>query len=532
VLLPLLALLSYADADPSGYVVRTLDEGVGPEVRPLDVDELVQISQEPAGTNTPEQATLAAEASKTHATKLEMEKSAQGAEAKFKAAETQAQEATARALDTASPDDADAAVTMKSNAASAKEQHAKAVTDYSAAQQNADDALKKARDAGAIVNLPQPTPLPPAVVPAPPAAGAPPPLQPPPVEPSSLDTILKDRRLARLKKEAHDLHKKYEEAKVEKEQTDYDLTKAEAALTKVKTKMAESKSAKEAAEKEQGETDKKIQAGHLAEHLAEKELKDAKHEAKLSESMVDEAHVEEEVASSLADTGGGEEDMEASEEKREEVNERLKKAKAEVVTMKMAAESTKAAAEAAEAALLKKKDELEALHRVLAKADSRYAEAKYEIERTESDEMVAEENRDQAKAEDENAAKAFTVSHGLANAATLKLTSGANADEAQMKAFLMDPEEAEKEAIARIKDQDGLSEEGEKLVADDGSIEQDYVQKYDQMPLPDNGNNPILEAEARAQLKDDQENEATQVAAAPGVAETAAAAATGVMPTK
>lgn len=248
--------------------------------------------------------------------------------------------------------------------------------------------------------------------------------------------------------------------------------------------------------------------------------------------MVDEAHVEEEVASSLADTGGGEEDMEASEEKREEVNERLKKAKAEVVTMKMAAESTKAAAEAAEAALLKKKDELEALHRVLAKADSRYAEAKYEIERTESDEMVAEENRDQAKAEDENAAKALTVSHGLANAATLKLTSAANADEAQMKAFLMDPEEAEKEAIARIKDRDGLSEDGEKLVADDGSIEQDYVQKYDQMPLPDNGNNPILEAEARAQLKDDQENEATQVAAAPGVAETAAAAATGVMPTK
>merc|ERR1711871_629592 len=230
VLLPLLALLSYADADPSGYAVRTLDEGVTPEVRPLDVDELVQISQEPAGTNTPEQATLAAEASKAHATKLEMEKSAQGAEAKFKAAETQAQEATARALDTASPDDADTAVTMKANAASAKEQHEKAIADYSAAQQNADDALKKARDAGAIVNLPQPTPLPPAVVPAPPAAGAPPPLQPPPVEPSSLDTILKDRRLAR--------HKKYEEAKVEKEQTDCDLTKAEAALTKVKTKMA------------------------------------------------------------------------------------------------------------------------------------------------------------------------------------------------------------------------------------------------------------------------------------------------------
>merc|ERR1719198_2556021 len=100
-----------------------------------------------------------------------------------------------------------------------------------------------------------------------------------------------------------------------------------------------------------------------------------------------------------------------------------------------------------------------------------------------------------------------------------------------MKALLLDPEEAEKEAVARVKDQDGISKDGNPLVAPDGSIEQAYIQRFNEMPLPNNGRNPILEAEARAQLLDDKEQDATAAAAAPGPAETAAAASTGVMPT-
>jgi len=529
-LLVLLALLAHTGADPGGGQIRTLDEGAEPEVRPLqdNVDEFLQLAGE---KNNPDQAKLAADAEGAHATKLEMEKTAQSAEAKFKEADTQAQAATKLALETASPDDADAAVTMKQAAATAKESHSKAQTDYSAAQQNADEALKTAQDAGAIVNLPSPPTQPPPQ-PAPqqaaPAPEALPPVQPPQLGPTKLESVLKERRMNRLKNEAHDLHKKYEEAKVEKEDTDYAFTKAQAALTKVETRMAEAKSARAAAAKEQKDTDKQILSQHVAEHLAQQELKDAKHEAKLSESMVDEAKVEEEVASSLADTGGGLEDLEQSEEKREEVDERLKNAKAEVVALKLASEKAKAAAEAAETALQEKTEKLDELRTVLRKADGRFAESEYEIHHTEHDEIIATEDRDQAKAEDENANKALQVAHGLATAASLKATAAANAEEEQMKALLRDPEEAKKEAIARVKDQDGLSKDGNPLIAEDGSIEQAFIQKYNEMPLPDNGNNPILEAEARAQIKDDQEREATAVASAPGVAETAAAASTSM----
>jgi hypothetical protein len=298
----------------------------------------------------------------------------------------------------------------------------------------------------------------------------------------------------------------------------------------VQTTIAEAKSAQSAAQKEQEETGKKILQGHVQEHLAQHELKEAKHEAKLSESMVDEAHVEEEVASSLADTGGGFDDLEKSEEKREEVDERLKNAKAELVALKLAAEKSKAAAEAASGAWEEKNEAVETLRKVLAKADSRYAEAKYEIDEVKHEENTAIEDRDQSKAEDEVATETLNTAHALATAAALKVSAAGNADEAEMKALLGDPEEAKKEAIARVKDQDGISQDGNSLVAEDGSIEEAFIKRYNEMPLPDNGANPILEAEARAQLKDDKEDEATAAASAPGPAEIAAATSNGLAP--
>lgn len=72
---------------------------------------------------------------------------------------------------------------------------------------------------------------------------------------------------------------------------------------------------------------------------------------------------------------------------------------------------------------------------------------------------------------------------------------------------------------------DGFSESGKPLISADGSIAAAYIKMFDDMPLPDNGQNPILEAEARAQLKDDAVKDATAVATAPGPAQTAAVAA-------
>merc|ERR1711939_794457 len=217
-----LAFVHSASALNEPLTKFTEDSGVAPgvsgEVWPLNDIQLLQTAGTMAKENNALQTTLATDAEKKHATKLEMQTTAQTAEAKFKAADALAQQATKKALDTTDPDDADAAVTKKQDAAAAKAQHTKAKSDFSAAQVQADEALKKAQAAGAIVNLPSaaaaPAPAPAAAVttPAPAAAVATPapavkapPLQ---VQPTKLEKLLQERRVKRLKEEAQDLKKK------------------------------------------------------------------------------------------------------------------------------------------------------------------------------------------------------------------------------------------------------------------------------------------------------------------------------------
>jgi len=492
-----------------------------------DAEELLQ--QDPG--QTPQQANLAAEAARTHTKKIEAQTVATDAEGKFKEATVTAQAATKQALDTADPADAEKAVTAKQSLSVAKDAHQQAQTTLSAAQEAADEALKQAQAAGAIVSLPNPPPQVPAaaapaaqqpgVKPLPAEVQVPPPAIKPAPAPTKLDTILKERRKARLEKEFKELRKRYDENKVEHQQAAFQLTKAMAKLAKVKRKIAEAQSGMSAARKEADDLSKQIIVAHTESHEASHEVDQVKNDAKLAESFVDEATVEEEVASSLAATGGGDEDLEASQSKRDDANERLKSAKAEIVARKIGVEKAKAAVSAAEAALATKQDKLKELHRELQKADKRFADAKYEENDQEHEEIVATEDRDQAKAEEANARKALIVAHGLATAAAMKASNQANAEEAHMKALIEDPEEYAKEAQARVRDQDGISEKGELLVAPDGAISQQYISKFDAMPLPDNGRNPILEAEARASLKDDSsEKAATNAAATPGPAET------------
>merc|ERR1712146_165882 len=98
--------------------------------------------------------------------------------------------------------------------------------------------------------------------------------------------------------------------------------------------------------------------------------------------------------------------------------------------------------EAAASALEEKKSQTEELRQQLTKADGRFAQAKYDIDQAERKEITVTEDKDQAKAEQENAAKTLDTANGLANAAALKAGAAQNADEEQMRALLRDPEEA------------------------------------------------------------------------------------------
>lgn len=503
-----LVLVAHGSAEDAGGSVKLLD----PEVREFfeDTQELLQ--------QTPNE--LASQATTAHIAKLEAEAKAQDTQLNLNTVNEASDTATKKAIQTADPADAEKAAAAKDTVATAQAAHTQATTAVSVAQETANKALKAAQDAGVNVDLPAALPTPPQGAPGQPGQkplpvelAQPPPAIKPAPPPSKLETLLKDRRMARLKKEAKELMTRYEENKVEHQQAAFQLTQAMTKLAKVKRKMAEAQSAMTAARKESGDIEKKLSIGTNEEHDAMHELESVKHDAKLAATFVDEAKVEEQVASSLAETGGGDEDLEESQAKRDDVNERLKTAKAEIVARKLSLEKARAAERSAEEAFLAKKDKIKELHLLLQKADRRYADAKYEHHVEEHDEMIATEDRDQRKAEEANALKALKITHGLASAAAMKASNSANAEEAHMRALIEDPEEYAKEEAARARDQDGISEKGEFLVSPDGAISQQYISKFDSMPLPDNGRNPILEAEARASLKDDSSD-----ATAPGSA--------------
>jgi len=484
------------------------EEGLGGEPQVRGLDDAQVLMQAPD---------LATEASRTHLEKLEAQQAASDANDKMVVANSNVQAATQAAMDAPSVATAFKSTAAKKQAQQAKDNHAEAQDVATQAQERANAALKAARDAGIelpalpevipVANEATPVGPPPAaatpgVKPLPAHIETPPPKILPAPQATKLETVMKQRRNERLTRESRKLNRRYDEAKVEHQQAAFQLTQAMTKLAKVKRGIAEADSAMTAAKKESEDLEQKIGLGHTAEHAAAHEFAEVKHDEKLAEAFVQQSKVEEEVASSMAYSGGGEDDLEDSQEKRDDANERLKTAKAEIGARKLGTEKAKAAVLAAQADLQKKEKNLRELHALLQKADKRYANAKYDKRNNEHLENDAIEGRDQMKAEEEVARKRVTISHGLATAAVMKVAGQAKADEAHFKALIEDPEEHRKEVRARVEDQDGISEDGEPLISPDGDIARQYMEKFNAMPLPDNGRNPILEAEAQAQLDD------------------------------
>merc|ERR1712139_407846 len=551
------------DDSPSEH----LAEDIRDVVPFLDADELIQLQGMVRKANSALQSKLASDAQTLHRARLEVEKAASSANLKYTKADATAQAATQAAMSSKKPSDADKAVKLKQEATKAKTKQIKLQKDQSDARIKADAALKKAQESGATIKLPTlstpststttaststtassaalaaasapvtapvvPSSSTPAAVgvsnPAPPPVHKPEKLLPDPPgitkkkEPSKLEILLKQRKKKREKREAHTLRKKYEEAKVEKQQEDYVLSKKMAKFQKIKTKEAESQSAKSAARKKQQLDEANIIKAHIAVNLARTDYKQTKKAEKLTKARERELGVEEEVDSTLAKTGDARRNLKKAEKERAARNENLKTTKANIVSTKLALEKANAATVAAKAALTSKQDALKALHRRLRKVDGQFASAVYSIKQLKSEQETAQEDKDQAVAEDKLANKKYKESHALATAAALTVNGSKDAKEKTLKALVNDPKEAKKEALLKIKDQDGISDLGTSLVAAKGAIAKSYVKQFNKLPLPRSGRNPILDAEAKASVRDDAATAALKVATTPGPATIAAA---------
>lgn len=354
------------------------------------------------------------------------------------------------------------------------------------------------------------------LLPDPPAVG-------PKKKKTQLEVILKDRKIKREKREAHDLRKKYDEAKVEKQEADAVLSRKMAKYQKIKTKEAEQQSARSAARKQQHADEAKIVKAHMAIMLAKKDYKQTVRAEGLAKAMVRGEMVNKEIASSLARSGGARRNLKKADKRRAELNERLKTAKANIVSNKLAVVKAKAATAAAKAALTTKKEDLAKINRSLRKADGQFSNAVYNIKGLRGKQDAAKEDVDQYKAEDKIASKKYKEDHALATAAAMKVNGAKGADEKTRKALLGDPKEAKKQALLKVKDQNGISDFGTNLIAGKGEITKAYVKAFNKLPLPSSGRNPILEAEAKAQLNDKSAAAALKVATTPGPAAVAAA---------
>merc|ERR1711907_798486 len=518
----------------------------------LDADELLQIKGMVQKANSVLQGKLASDAESLHLAKLEVEKAASSASLSYKKADATAQAAKKQAMSSKSASDVDKAMELTKKATAAKDTHTKLQKDQSEARIKADTALKKAQESGATVNLSSPSTATPstsssslttapttttAPIAPPVSATATPPVVPglssgaasapspkiagllpdPPgivkaKEPTSLETILKQRRKKRVEKEAHMLREKYEAAKVEKQQSDYVLSQKMAAYQKVKTSEAEAQSAKSAARKEQQLDEAKIIKAHIAVGIAHRDYKQAKRAEGLAKAWVRVLGVQKEVASSLAKTGGARRALKEADKQRTARNENLKTDKADIVSSKLAVEKAKAATAAAKAGFTAKTEALQGLQRALSKADRQFSNAVYKISGLKGKEETAKEDKIQAAAEDKIDNKKYKTAHALATAAALKVNNSKGAEEKSLKALLNDPKEAKKEAILKVKDQNGISDLGTPLIAAKGAIAEAYKKKFNALPLPQSGRNPILEAQAKASLTDSSAAAALKVA--------------------
>merc|ERR1712164_203076 len=283
-------------------------------------------------------------------------------------------------------------------------------------------------------------------------------------------TTLQERRKKRLKNEAYGLNKKYEYAKALKGKADRHLRHVMAKMSKADTAIEEAKAARLAAQQEQR-----------------------------AAAYVDEAKVFARVASADSGTsGGGTENLERAERRRDESNEEAKKAKAELVARQLAYGKIEAALQAARADVDKKELAFEATRDSLHEADHRYATALFNIKAGKKQKMKLEIDLAEAKSHDNDMQREQHVAHGLAHAAVLVAKNDPSGDEVQIKALLEDRDQEVMEAIGSAKDHDGISDDGKPLVAAPGTVAAEYKRRFAALPLPDSGRNPILEAEARA----------------------------------
>merc|ERR1711871_65267 len=309
---------------------------------------------------------------------------------------------------------------------------------------------------------------------------------------------LQDRRKKRLKNEAYGLNKKYEYAKALKGKADRNLRHVMAKMSKADTAIEEAKAARLAAKKEQREWKHKEDDAHMAMINSRDELAAVKKQDKAA-AYVDEAKVFARIASADSGTsGGGSENLERAERRRDESNEEAKKAKADLVARQLAYGKLEAALQAAKADVDKKELAFEATRDSLHEADHRYATALFNIKTGKKEKMKLEIDLAAAKSHDNDMQREQHVAHGLAHAAVLVAKNDPSGDEVQIKALLEDRDEEVMEAIGSAKDHDGISDDGKPLVAAPGSIAAEYKRRFAALPLPDNGRNPILEAEARA----------------------------------
>jgi len=308
------------------------------------------------------------------------------------------------------------------------------------------------------------------------------------------------RRKKRLTNEAYGLNKKYEYAKAEKGKADRDLRHVMAKMSKTDTAVEEAKAARLAAKKEQRDWKVKEDNAHMAMINSRDELSAVKKQDKKAAAYVDEAKVYARVASADSGTsGGGSENLERAERRRDESNEEAKKAKAELVARQLAYGKIEAALQAAKADVNAKELAFEATRESLHEADHRYATALFNVKEGKKAKMSLEIDLAEAKGQDDDMQRHQHIAHGLAHAAVLVAKNDPSGDEVQYKALLEDRDEEVMEAIGSAKDHDGISDDGKPLVAAPGSIAADYKRRFAALPLPDDGKNPILDAEARAE---------------------------------
>lgn len=320
-----------------------------------------------------------------------------------------------------------------------------------------------------------------------------------PATSSVLGNTLKDRRAKRLTTEAYGLKRKYEVGKATKDKASSELQKAMARLSKAQTTIEEQTAAKIAAKREQREWHIKLDNALIDMANARDELVAVKRQDKKAAAFVDQAKVNVQVEDAMGGSGGGSENLNRAERRRDEANEEVKSAKATLVARELAESKLQKAITAAKTNVNEKELAVETTRDTLHAADRKYAVAKFNIKEAKGklDELTVD--LAEAKAHEKHADFRMRIDHGLAHAAALVSKGDPSGDEIQIRALLDAPAEERREALGQVEDHDGLSNKGKPLVAPKGSIEALYKQKYAELPSPTaSDTNPILEAEARA----------------------------------